>query len=63
MNILIVGCGKTGARLANELDDYGFDVSVVDADAHAFSGSRPSSAAAATAAIAFITLKSPGTAM
>lgn len=36
MNILIIGCGKTGARLANELDDYGFDISVVDSDANAF---------------------------
>ena len=42
MNILIIGCGKTGARLANELDDYGFDVSVVDADAHAFLRLKPS---------------------
>ena len=41
MNILIVGCSKTGARLANELDDYGFDVSVVDADAHSFIGLKP----------------------
>ena len=37
MNILIVGCGKTGARLANELDEYGLDVAVVDADSRSFS--------------------------
>ncbi len=32
MNILIVGCGKVGARLANVLSKEGHDVSVVDAD-------------------------------
>ena len=37
MNVLIIGCGKTGSRLANSLDEYGYDVSVVDADEAAFS--------------------------
>ncbi len=37
MNIIIIGCGKTGARIANVLDEYGYDVSVVDSDEHAFS--------------------------
>lgn len=30
MNILIVGCGKTGSRLAKDLVERGYDVSVVD---------------------------------
>ena len=30
MNILIVGCGKTGSRLAKQLVERGYDVSVVD---------------------------------
>ena len=30
MNILIVGCGKTGSRLARQLTERGYDVSVVD---------------------------------
>ncbi|MFI3141961.1 MAG: TrkA family potassium uptake protein [Clostridia bacterium] len=33
MNVIIVGCGKTGARLAKSLDDRGYDVSVLDNDA------------------------------
>lgn len=32
MNVLIVGCGLTGARLANQLDERGYDVSVVEED-------------------------------
>lgn len=36
MNILIVGCGKVGARLAAQLDLEGHDVSVVDKDENAF---------------------------
>ncbi len=36
MNIIIVGCGKTGARLASKLDELGFDVSVVDSAAEKF---------------------------
>ena len=36
MNVLIIGCGKTGARLATQLDEYGYDVAVVDADERAF---------------------------
>lgn len=30
MNILVIGCGKVGSRLANSLSDDGHDVSVVD---------------------------------
>ena len=36
MNVLIIGCGKTGARLATQLDEYGYDVAIVDADEQAF---------------------------
>ena len=36
MNVLIIGCGKTGARLATQLDEYGYDVAVIDADERAF---------------------------
>lgn len=36
MNVLIVGCGLTGSRLANKLDERGCGVSVVDADRDAF---------------------------
>lgn len=32
MNVLVVGCGLTGARLANQLDERGYDVSVVEED-------------------------------
>ncbi len=32
MNILIIGCGRLGARLANVLDEQGHDVSVIDKD-------------------------------
>lgn len=33
MNVIIIGCGKTGARLAKSLDDRGYDVSILDNDA------------------------------
>lgn len=33
MNVIVIGCGKTGARLAKSLDDRGYDVSVLDNDA------------------------------
>ncbi len=36
MNIIIVGCGKTGSRLASKLDELGFDISVVDSDVKKF---------------------------
>lgn len=32
MNVIIIGCGKTGSRLANALDERGYDVAVVDSD-------------------------------
>jgi len=37
MNIIIIGCGKTGSRLANALDERGYDVAVVDNDEEKFS--------------------------
>ncbi len=37
MNILIVGCGKVGSRLASVLSKEGHDVSVVDKDERSFS--------------------------
>ena len=36
MNIVIIGCGKTGLRLAEKLDEMGYDVSVVDKDRRSF---------------------------
>lgn len=36
MNIVIIGCGKTGRRLAAELDELGHDVAVVDPDKQKF---------------------------
>lgn len=36
MNILVVGCGKVGARLATQLDKEGHDVSVVDRSERSF---------------------------
>ena len=30
MNILVVGCGKVGSQLSNELSAMGHDVAVVD---------------------------------
>ena len=32
MNVLIVGCGKLGVRIAGILDHYGHTVSVLDED-------------------------------
>ena len=36
MNILVVGCGKVGARLATQLSIEGHDVSIVDKDDESF---------------------------
>lgn len=36
MNILVIGCGRVGSRLATILCGMGHDVSVVDADKHSF---------------------------
>lgn len=36
MNILVIGCGKLGSRLASTLSYHGHDVSVVDKDESAF---------------------------
>lgn len=36
MRIVIVGCGRVGARIASILDHNGHEVAVVDGDAHAF---------------------------
>lgn len=36
MNILVIGCGKLGRRLANSLFHYGHTVSVVDRDPDSF---------------------------
>lgn len=37
MNVIIIGCTKTGARLANELDEKGYDVAIVEQDQQSFS--------------------------
>lgn len=37
MNVIIIGCTKTGARLANELDEKGYDVAIVEQDEQSFS--------------------------
>lgn len=37
MNVIIIGCGKTGSRLATILDEYGYDVAVVDSKESNFS--------------------------
>lgn len=42
MRIVIVGCGRVGARIASILDHNGHEVSVVDSDAHAFRRLSPS---------------------
>ena len=39
MKILIVGCGRVGSRLAQELDRDGHDVTIVDNNPGAFSRS------------------------
>ncbi len=36
MNIIVVGCGKVGARLASSLDHEGHDVSIVDKHEESF---------------------------
>lgn len=36
MNVLVVGCGRLGTRLAGMLDEHGHDVSVIDANADSF---------------------------
>lgn len=35
-DIVILGCGRVGSRLAVQLDGEGFDVTVIDMDGHAF---------------------------
>ncbi|MGZ8805307.1 MAG: potassium channel family protein, partial [Microbacterium sp.] len=37
MRVIIVGCGRVGARVAAELDQRGEHVTVIDARQHAFS--------------------------
>jgi trk system potassium uptake protein TrkA len=41
MVVLILGCGRVGARLANTLDGEGHDVRVIDANADAFQRLSP----------------------
>lgn len=36
MNVLVVGCGRLGTRLAGILDEHGHDVAVVDSNPDAF---------------------------
>lgn len=36
MNVLVVGCGRLGTRLANLLDEHGHDVAVIDSNPDAF---------------------------
>lgn len=36
MNVLVIGCGRLGSRLAGILDEQGHDVTVVDADPDSF---------------------------
>lgn len=36
MKVVIMGCGRVGARIASILDHNGHDVSVIDTDARAF---------------------------
>jgi trk system potassium uptake protein TrkA len=38
MNIIIIGCGRMGAELAQTLDRRGYGVTVVDSDPEAFEG-------------------------
>jgi trk system potassium uptake protein len=35
-NIVIMGCGRTGGRLANLLDAAGYSVTIMDVDAYSF---------------------------
>ena len=37
MRVIIVGCGRVGARVAAELDQRGEHVTVIDISQHAFS--------------------------
>ena len=41
MNIIVVGCGKVGANLANVLSEQGHDVSVVDRNEDSFASLDP----------------------
>jgi trk system potassium uptake protein TrkA len=36
MKIVIMGCGRVGAQLANSLDTEGHDVTILDTDAYSF---------------------------
>ena len=36
MDIIVVGCGRVGSKLANLFADNGFNVTVIDKDAKAF---------------------------
>ena len=36
MNVLVIGCGRLGRRLAELLDHHGHDVAIVDSDTDAF---------------------------
>ncbi len=36
MKIIIMGCGRVGAQLANSLDSEGHDVTILDTDAYSF---------------------------
>jgi len=36
MKIVIMGCGRVGAQLANSLDTEGHDVTILDIDAYSF---------------------------
>jgi trk system potassium uptake protein len=36
MRVVIVGCGRVGARIASILDHNGHEVAVIDVDSHAF---------------------------
>ncbi len=42
MKIIIMGCGRVGAQLANLLDADGHQVTVIDIDAHSFRRLPPS---------------------
>ena len=42
MKVIIVGCGRVGARVAAELDSRGEQVTVIDHSAHAFDRLPPS---------------------
>ena len=42
MKIIIMGCGRVGAQLANLLDAEGHQITVIDIDAHSFRRLPPS---------------------